>query len=750
MLKSALVLMAYAPGVFMLGVAMGQKPQQQHSRKPVARSTARVRIPDEIMLRILRAEDARRWDVTLGSLLLDRNPRVRQRAALATGRIGDERALSSLITLLQTDRDASVRAMAAFALGQVGSAAGADALVSALRRGETSEVRARAIEAVGKIAAALPKTDEERARDLGGQIINALASASQEDLKQNRQLILLGLTAVLRARPASASSTVAQFLSSGDARIRADAANTLARLRAKDANDQLRVLLTNDTDAVVRANAARALGAAEDQAALDALVDRSTNDADERVRVSAIRALGSLKDTGSATPLLQRAVLLFVRYRTLKNGADRIEHPSETNELLEIATALGLVLANTGDARAVAWLREFREAEEEAAPEIEIAFARIAPAAYLREWPFNKLTDTTALAKLRKNWRVMSSLAQGLGAISGLTALAAGNSVIGMRADAQIILRELLDDPGTPALAQPDVLRALASFKGNDLGEVLRKQLSSADVIVRATAAELLNDLPPDETNTRALAEALPAAMRDEMNDAALAILDVLAKQKGPTANNAIKTALGSADHLIRRRAVMLLRANGASDYQSSNGGVATRHTVSDYQRAIARRGRLIRATVSTDKGSFTIELLPEDAPLTVDNFIQLAGRGFFNGITFHRVVPNFVIQGGDPRGDGNGGPGYQIRCEINEVPYDRGAVGMALSGKDTGGSQWFVTHSPQPHLDGGYTVFGRVLTADMHVVDGIARGDQIRSVSVTEVPRSASKEGNRAPALRR
>ncbi|MDQ3908536.1 MAG: peptidylprolyl isomerase, partial [Acidobacteriota bacterium] len=135
-------------------------------------------------------------------------------------------------------------------------------------------------------------------------------------------------------------------------------------------------------------------------------------------------------------------------------------------------------------------------------------------------------------------------------------------------------------------------------------------------------------------------------------------------------------------------------------------------------------------AVVATDKGAFTVELLPDDAPLNVDNFVELSRRGFFNGVAFHRVVPNFVIQGGDPRGDGNGGPGYQIRCEINEVPYDRGAVGMALSGKDTGGSQWFVTHSPQPHLDGGYTVFGNV-SEGLEVIDRLARGDRIRSVVV-------------------
>ncbi len=136
--------------------------------------------------------------------------------------------------------------------------------------------------------------------------------------------------------------------------------------------------------------------------------------------------------------------------------------------------------------------------------------------------------------------------------------------------------------------------------------------------------------------------------------------------------------------------------------------------------------------------------MLPEHAPLTVDNFVTLARRGYFNNLTFHRVVPNFVAQGGDPRGDGSGGPGYQIRCEINEATYERGAVGMALSGKDTGGSQWFVTHSPQPHLDGGYTVFGRVVEG-MDVVDRLARGDHIRAVVITEGARRPEPKGRRA-----
>ncbi|HEU4478266.1 MAG TPA: peptidylprolyl isomerase, partial [Pyrinomonadaceae bacterium] len=243
----------------------------------------------------------------------------------------------------------------------------------------------------------------------------------------------------------------------------------------------------------------------------------------------------------------------------------------------------------------------------------------------------------------------------------------------------------------------------------------------------------LLGGLPPNSSNIDALKSALKFALQEkDSNDAALAILDALAKYKDPSANEAIKAALDSNDYLVQRKAVDSLKASGAGDFSSRLSPIKTKNSARDYQRALSRIGKRVVAVVITSQGRFSIELLPEDAPLNVDNFVQLARRRYFNGIVFHRVVPNFVIQGGDPRGDGNGGPGYQIRCEINEMPYDRGTVGMALSGKDTGGSQWFVTHAPQPHLDGGYTVFGRVV-AGMEVVDRIVRGDVIRSIVVTE-----------------
>ena len=118
------------------------------------------------------------------------------------------------------------------------------------------------------------------------------------------------------------------------------------------------------------------------------------------------------------------------------------------------------------------------------------------------------------------------------------------------------------------------------------------------------------------------------------------------------------------------------------------------------------------------------------DAPLTARNFAALARKGFFDHVAIHRVVPNFVVQDGDPRGDGEGGPGYTIRDEPNERPYLRGTVGMALDGADTGGSQFFITCFPQPHLDARYTAFGHVV-AGMDVVDQLRQGDAIVRVRV-------------------
>ncbi|NBI30414.1 peptidylprolyl isomerase [Chengkuizengella marina] len=132
------------------------------------------------------------------------------------------------------------------------------------------------------------------------------------------------------------------------------------------------------------------------------------------------------------------------------------------------------------------------------------------------------------------------------------------------------------------------------------------------------------------------------------------------------------------------------------------------------------------------DGAEILIDLFEKDAPNTVANFEKLANEGFYNGLTFHRVIPGFVAQGGCPNGTGTGGPGYQINCEINPNKHERGSLAMAHAGRNTGGSQFYICYQPQPHLDGQHTVFGKV-SKGMEFVDVIKQGDKMAEVMITE-----------------
>jgi len=136
-------------------------------------------------------------------------------------------------------------------------------------------------------------------------------------------------------------------------------------------------------------------------------------------------------------------------------------------------------------------------------------------------------------------------------------------------------------------------------------------------------------------------------------------------------------------------------------------------------------------ANFETDRGPVRVELNPEKAPLTVANFVNLARRGFYNGLNFHRVIKDFMVQGGCPQGTGTGGPGYKFEDEANNgVRHERGVLSMANAGPNTNGSQFFITHVATPWLDGKHTVFGKVVDG-MGVVDTIAQGDKIKSLTI-------------------
>ncbi len=692
-------------------------PTTVPQRRPILK---RDRTLQALLPKIIQAEDER---VVTQELLQIAAPvsgysgSVRKRTILALGRIGYPSAVSVLTDVLKTDKHEDQREMAAFALGEIESFHAVSALLDRLdpEIEKSPLVRARAIEALGKITA-----NKLAAEALGSYGMKGLTEALTKQLPDSSGAISpdaklaasRALTALLRIKQAASIPAIITQLKSPDGDLRWQAANALARLRdgIDAAVPVLRPLLMQDKDPLVRANAARALGVAKDALAVAPLIQLLA-DPDARVQASAINALGAIADAKAFSPLLAFGNYLLQGYRAADRDKQGI--PAQQNLLLLIAAAFG----NLKDTQALPFLKTLRllnDGRVGSFPEIEIALARFGDTAFF-DFP-----ETAKVAK--ENWRAIANFAQGLGELKSDKAKAALIDLLAAKPDARAVA---------------DILNAMEAVKLEGLQKILLAQLKEPDVIVRTTAAEILGrDGDQSDTVITALLEAYKMAKADKVNDARIAILEAADKLKHPINIQALVEETQDEDYVVRRRAAQLLLESKTETppVKLAIGAVKTGHTRDYWKRMaeLATSGKNPVAVIHTRKGDVRIELFATDAPMTADNFIQLAKSGYFNGLSFMRVVPNFVIQGGDPRGDQNGGPGYQIRDEINQRPYQTGTLGMALSGKDTGGSQFFITHSPQPHLDGGYTVFGQVLEG-IEVINRIARGDKIESIEILE-----------------
>jgi cyclophilin family peptidyl-prolyl cis-trans isomerase len=315
------------------------------------------------------------------------------------------------------------------------------------------------------------------------------------------------------------------------------------------------------------------------------------------------------------------------------------------------------------------------------------------------------------------HWSVRASMATLLGTLNQEVALPRLNAMLGDQ-DQRVI---------------PAVLGALTRLKAPNAADVLLERLKADDAVVRTAAANGLAELKPSQ-GPAALSEAYTFGQRDTTYIARAAALSALAKYGAAVAIPPLGSALTDKDWAVRVRAVALMREldrDAADQAETTIRPAPTTVTDAVYSNpGVTNPNVSLQVYIETDRGTIQVELAMLDAPLTVDSFITLARKGYFNGLSIHRVVPNFVVQDGDPRGDGEGGPGYTIRDELNQRSYLRGTMGMALDWRDTGGSQFFITHSPQPHLDAKYTVFGRVV-AGMDVVDKIQQWDVIRRIRV-------------------
>jgi cyclophilin family peptidyl-prolyl cis-trans isomerase len=274
-----------------------------------------------------------------------------------------------------------------------------------------------------------------------------------------------------------------------------------------------------------------------------------------------------------------------------------------------------------------------------------------------------------------------------------------------------------------------EVLTALRRLKAPDTAKILLMRLGSDDAGVRSAAARNLGELKP-EGAVDALAAAYKRGEADLTHTARLAALEALSTY-GAAAMPTLRAALGDRDWAIRVRAADLLkRLDPTVETAQAIRPVPVGRPVSYDSGAVANPPVSPHVFIEMEKGTIEIELNVLDAPLTCDSFIALARKGFFNGLAFRRVILDFGIQGGDPTGTGEGGPGYTIRDEPNQQPFLRGVVAMARPGHDAGGSEFLIMHSPQPQLDARFTVFGRVVSG-MEVVDGVAQGDVMKNVRV-------------------
>jgi cyclophilin family peptidyl-prolyl cis-trans isomerase/HEAT repeat protein len=325
-----------------------------------------------------------------------------------------------------------------------------------------------------------------------------------------------------------------------------------------------------------------------------------------------------------------------------------------------------------------------------------------------------------------------------LGALGGSAAVEAlrrqlGSPTFAVRRQAIIALGEADSAAGTAAamtvIGDPDwrwrSVAAEALGAARDRAR-LESLLADPDGRVVACALQRLKDVvPAGDSDLVARARTLLGALA--------AVADASAAGRLAVVNRFVSTVGRPDDYLVRRLAMD--RLSEAAEAWGRGGQIVTGRTDADY-REIVRRYLLPalqgqpnpQVSIETDRGTLTLELLPSSAPITVAAFLALVDRHYFDGQRWHRVVPDFVVQAGDPRGDGWGGPGSVLRDEINPVRYGSGTVGLALSGPDTGGSQFFITLTQQPHLDGTYPVFGRV-TGGQAILPLIAQGDRIRSI---------------------
>ena len=642
---------------------------------------------EEKLTRLLRLEDERSTgDGEVQARLADEAGRVRAKAAVSLARIGDVGAEASIVPLL-TDRTDFVRASAAFALGILEGELRPETL-SALEvtLADADElVRGRVMETLGKkggepAAEAIAITLSETA-PRGAEPYNWAEDMEMSSLAYPHHDLRLGIIALARMETLRWSWGVLASQGSTPRYVWWPAAWATSYLDGEERAPLVRYY-AGSQNPEFRLWGARGYASLRAAEGVREYIRLMLADPNEWVRIAAVRASATLYIT-EVVPDLIRMLDNDTRYvqAVVLEALAAMSAPSSIEPLVD---RLG------SDSR---WIRALT---------LPALARQDADGFWLL---LSGLGSDPA-------WEVRASLADLLGRMTGSRPIE--------------LLRNLAEE------SQPRVReRALTSLALRDAEgapPILIRHLSAPDPFERLAAAKALARL--GTTDAAAPIEQAFLVEGDEVPRVKAELLRALYTLSPERAQSVASDALDEPSYLVRREATAIVNRHAAE-----NGAVSIRSRSSELALSIYRP--LIDPPYTPQAfirlaggGVIELELFVADAPLTVQNFIQLARRGFYDGLTFHDVVPNGFIVGGDPRGDGNGGPGYTVRSEINERAIVRGSLVMADHGKDTAGSQFFITHLPHPHLDGRHTVFGRV-SAGMPAVDKVEPGQVIESVTI-------------------
>ena len=621
------------------------------------------------LARIMLYEDTRSAPQTLSELLSDTDAIVRARAALAVGRIGEVGTYEQLFSLLN-DSVPEVAESAVLGIGLSGNREFARRLI---RNCDiyTPDLLAATLQAVGLLA-------DSSMTDV---IVELTDYLRHEDHRVREQAAY----ALFRCNARVAAPQLKTTCRTDAVRpVQVAALYALARMRVP--SDSLYAQWLPDSDPFVRALAVRGLALNKNDVNTR-LVAGALNDRDNNVVAQAIGSLGQINNPLAVEYLVKR-------------------YEGETDEKLKTLLIQTYHHLKTGKALVQA---------NDALYEDSSVNVRVAALEYLSAIQGDEMLPLIDSLLDSADVYMTAAIASALGDIGGETV--------------KPRLVTLFTHPSP--MVRLAALGSLGTVDSGNIDYYLETALKDTDFVVNADAVDYIGEhlmthyLPQFMTIMQANSSEV-----DLMRSVVAAVGKILENEHSELAEEILYRALMNDNYIVSKDASEIyqdvLQVN-KSAFINKPIAMADKRK---YRSFVDKYSDNPHAIIRTDKGAIELELYADIAPLTVYNFIKLASDGFYNKVIFHRVIPGFVAQAGDPRGDGFGGPGYEIRSEYSGLTFARGMIGMAHSGDDTGGSQFFITLLPQPHLDGRYTIFGHVVDG-MDVVDKIVRGDEIEYISI-------------------